>query len=180
MQDEGQHCWTLGYKFVKCGLIWFILGLFLSLGVLIYYLVGSEYPVGGDFTSHVQLWWGSPLTYSTAMTIACGLGMAIFGAACNAMFCALPGSAAATADRECGNRHAPLALANVGLILLVLCGYVGYFIIDAGWNGFYFMPHYPGKALFLCLMGGSVLIYIIGLLMAYSHLCCCCNRTTRR
>lgn len=173
---KGYHCWHLGYKFLKWGIGFFLFGLFFGFGVFIYYLAGAHYPNSAEFLSNITLWFGSPLSLSVLYLELGGLGMAAAGGACLAL--ARKESATATNEPNTGSvckhkgKHASLILCNIGLIALFITGYIGYFIIDAIWNAFYYIPIPPAKNLWIVLQGLSVLCYFIGLLIGFSSLCC--------
>ena len=166
--------WVQGYKFVKWGLRMFILGIIFGFGVLIHYLVGSEWNTTNLFLSNVTLWFGSPLSLSVAYIQLGGLGMAAIGGA-YLMAARIPH------DNHTHHRCGALTLCNIGLILLFITGYIGYFVIDLIWPGFYYIPFPLAKNLWLVLQGLSILVYLIGLIVAFTSICCvwkrCCYRT---
>lgn len=175
------HDWHYGAKFIKWGLGWFIFGTMLGLGVLIYYLVGATYNTTNTFLGNVVLWFGSPLTLSASFTQVAGLAMAVLGVA---KLLVLkwkndPSCCATTTSVPTNRGCCSLKACNFGLILLFLLGFIGYYWIDAIWNGFYYTPIIVGKNLWLFLQGGSILIFFFGFLGAFSCLCkCCCTKKT--
>ena len=57
-------------------------------------------------------------------------------------------------------------LCATGLILTFLTGYIGYFVINAIWPPFYYMPIKAGNV-WLIAQGLSILLYLIGVVLAY-------------
>lgn len=168
--------WTHGYHFLKWGLWFFIFGVIFGFGVLIHYLVGSAYNNTGEFLSNITLWFGSPLSLSVTYLQLGGLAMGILGAVAlcyNRKHEAACSTAAGTNGASCpSHKHTGLTLCIIGLIALFITGYIGYFIIDMIWPGFYYIPIQAGKNLWLILQGLSILLFLIGFIMAA---CCCCK-----
>lgn len=171
------HMWCTGAKFVKWGLGWFIFGMFFGLGVLIHYLVGSTWNTTATFLSNVTLWFGSPLAYSAGFIQAAGIAMTAIGAAFLALAgcCTSKTTTNGCCDSSCclSHKSTSLTACNLGLILLFITGYIGYFIIDAIWPGFYYTPIAAGKNLWLILQGLSVLIFWIGVILTSRCFCRC-------
>lgn len=184
------HMWCTGAKFIKWGLGWFIFGMFFGLGVLIHYLVGSSTNTTGTFLSNVTLWFGSPLAYSAGFIQAAGVAMTAIGAAFLALAgCCCrkvtngtnktsdiegyPASCCTTTSCCPSHRCGSLIACNLGLIALFITGYIGYFIIDAIWPGFYYAPIVAGKNLWLILQGLSTVIFWFGVIAASSCFCKC-------
>lgn len=161
------HDWFCGYKFIKWGLSFFIFGIIIGFGVLIHYLVGSKWNNSETFLTNMTLWFGSPLTLSASYIQLGGLAMTAIG---GAKFCVT--RLWSVDKRDFNDVHAhketALMLCNVGLIALFITGYIGYFIIDAIWPSFYYTPIMAGKNLWLILQGLSILVYLIGVLLAFN------------
>lgn len=183
MQEmKHNHIWCTGAKYIKSGISWFIAGLILSFGVLIHYLVGSSWNTTEGFLSNVTLWFGSPLSLSVTYIILGGLGLLGLGGAylAYAKCCEKPGEPVAPScctTSSCCPSHKCGALiwCNVGLFALLITGYIGYFIIDWIWGGFYYTPIASAKNLWLILQGLSILVYLIGFICA-SKCCCRCKK----
>lgn len=183
MHDElkyKHHQCHHGYHFLQWGMWIFIAGIILGFGVLIHYLVGSTYNNTGDFLSNITLWFGSPLSLSVAYLQLGGLAMAVVGAVacCLSKHSTLTatGAVCSTKDEAChshGGKNGALILCIIGLIALFITGYIGYFIIDKTWPGFYYTPIAAGKNLWLILQGLSILCFLVGIIMAVCCLCCC-------
>ena len=62
---------------------------------------------------------------------------------------------------------AALRLCAAGLIATFLTGYVGYIVINAIWPSFYYTPIKAGKNIWLIAQGLSILLYLIGVVLAY-------------
>jgi hypothetical protein len=192
------HDWLCGYKFLKWGLGFFIFGLIFGFAVLIHYLIGSDYETGSVFLRNITLWFGSPLSLSVSYLQIGGLAMAILGVAklmawhcysdascCNttnttgsACSTHTSGTTYGTVDTTT-KRSGGLTLCILGLSLLFITGFIGYFVIDAMRPGFYYAPLEQPKNLWLILQGISLLLFLFGLLSAFSCLCkSCCRKTT--
>lgn len=182
------HDWLCDYKFMKWGITFFIFGLLLGFGVLFHYLTGSKWDTSQSFLRNMTLWFGSPLSLSVAYLQLGGLGMAAIGAAkllishvCynpSANVTTTPNMNLDTTHRKKG--MGALVLCNVGMMALFLTGYLGYFIIDAMWPGFYYGPIVQGKNVWLILQGLSLVCYFVGILVAFSCLCKCCHHCCTR
>ncbi len=183
---ENKGCGHAGLCFVWWGLWFFIVGIFLGFGVLIHYLVGSSYDNSPYFLSNITLWFGSPLALSSGFLQVGGLGMAIVGglymmiSKCRTITDTTSTEATSyrTSDlKEHKHTHCctSLVLCIVGLIALIVTGYIGYYIINYIWPGFYYAPIVAGKNLWLILQGLSILVYFIGIIMAT----CCLTKCKR-
>lgn len=169
--------WCCGVKFMKWGIGFFVLGLFLSFGIFIYYLMGSRWNVAPQFLNNITLWFGSPLSLSTSYVLLGGLGMAAIGGVHLWLSSMCQESKTTTYDTHyTHHKHGILGLCIFGLFALILTGYIGYFIIDAIWPGFYYAPYYAGKNLWLVLQGLSLFCYFIGIISAYNCACKCCKQ----
>ena len=189
MDDDykNDHCFHTGCCFVKSGLWFFIIGVILGFGVLLHYIMGSSYDTSQMFLSNITLWFGSPLMLSVGYLQLGGLAMAILGilhcwkAKCHT-HCVDNTTANATANTayhangpSCcsGKKKTALTLCYIGMIALIITGYIGYFTIDWIWPGFYYLPIMIGKNVWLVLQGLSILIFLVGFIMAT---CCCCKK----
>lgn len=199
MENKCDSKWYCAYKYIKWGMGFFVFGLLVGFGVLIHYLNGSDYPTTTDFLSNITLWFGSPLVLSSGYLQVGGLAMAIVGViklikakCCCGNGCGSCGNTTSghvhtsNCPPNCGSgstyyaegsyRHrssVSLILCVVGLIALFIVGWIGYFIIDAIWPGFYYAPIDAGKNLWLILQGLSLLCFWFGILGAICH---CCKR----
>lgn len=176
------HLYCCAYKFIKWGLGFFILGILVGFGVLIHYLIGSDWNNTSEFLTNMTLWFGSPLSLSSAYLQIGGLGMVACGVAkicaykaCCEKYCsttANTNNSTTTTTYSTYNKcrgGISFALASIGLIALLIFGYIGYFIADWIWPGFYYTPINAGKNWWLVLQGLSILVYLIGIIS-----CCCC------
>jgi hypothetical protein len=152
---------NLGARFTKWGLGLFIFGVFLTLGPILHYLVGSQHDNGEMFMHNITLWWGCPWTLSVAVTQIGGLGMVAIGL--TRMVTTRLASNPPSADGSGG----PL-LCIVGILGTFLVGFPGYFVFDAIWPRFYYDPVPTGKNAWLIGQGLFIVIYFIGLLRAFN------------
>src|SRR5690349_8205804 len=122
-----------GAKFAKWGLGFFVFGVFLTFGIIGHYCVGASADVGDLFRRNVTLWWACPWTLSVAIVQGGGLGMVAIG---------LTLMMAGRAGDE-----SPLALhlSIAGLLGVFAVGYPGYFLFNATWPNFYYLPNVVGK-----------------------------------
>jgi len=49
-----------GGHFIRSGFSALFLGFVMSVGMVMHYVVGAQYPTGHDFMSNVTLWWACP------------------------------------------------------------------------------------------------------------------------
>ena len=68
-----------GGQFIRSGFSLLFLGFLMSVGMVMHYVVGAQYPTGHDFMSNVTLWWACPWTLSTAVVLGGALCMVIMG-----------------------------------------------------------------------------------------------------
>ena len=61
--------------------------------------------------------------------------------------------------------QASLWLCVVGLIAVFLTGYVGYFVVDRIWPGYYYTPVAAGKNTWLIAQALSIALYWLGIVM---------------
>ena len=152
---------STGARFTKWGLGLFIFGVFLSLGPILHYPVDSQYPTGAMFTHNITLWWGCPWTLSVAVVQIGGLGMVAFGLT-RLVSAGLSRSAAA--EQGSGG----LLLCIVGVLGVFAIGFPGYFVYDAIWPRFYYDPVPSGKNAWLLGQGFFIVVYFIGLIVAFN------------
>ena len=149
----------IGSKFIHWGLGFFIFGLIIGYGPLAHYLHGALEQVGPAFLQNVTLWFGCPWTLSVYTVQVGSLGMVAIGC----VYLHLP-----TDDLEVEQRDlAALWLCAAGLTAVFLTGYVGYFVVNAIWPSFYYVPIRIGKNVWLIAQGLSILLYLIGVVLAY-------------
>lgn len=183
-------CWHTGCCFIKSGLWFFIIGIILGFGVLVHYLMGSAYDNSPVFLSNITLWFGSPLMLSVGYLQIGGLAMALLGMLhCWKASCSVRGidrdvetgrttdtvtGKTTTANVACSttDKKSPsFMLCNAGLIALIITGFIGYYIIDWIWPGFYYAPIQIAKNIWLVLQGLSILLYLIGVIIATGSCC---------
>jgi hypothetical protein len=150
-----------GAKFTKWGLGLFIFGVFLTLGPILHYLVGSQHDNGEMFMHNITLWWGCPWTLSVAVTQIGGLGMVAVG-----LTHLVTVRIASSSVSEEGSGS--LSLCIVGVLGTFLVGFPGYFVYDHIWPRFYYDPVPAGKNAWLIGQALFIVIYFIGLLRAFS------------
>lgn len=151
----------VGARFAKWGIGLFIFGVFLSLGIIAHYCVGSHWRAAALLVQGSSLWWACPWTFSVAAVQAGGLGMVALGATL---------MTSARLAREPGASASPLSLwfCIFGLLGVFAVGYPGYFLFDALWPSFYFLPLATGKTMWLVGQGLFILLYFVGMLGAFS------------
>jgi hypothetical protein len=135
----------LGTQFIRWGLGLFIFGLIIGYGSLAYSLRGAL----------AFLPW-----MLSASTVQVGsLGMVVIGC----VYLHLPTDKLEAEERDL----AAFWLCVAGLIAVFLTGYIGYFVVNAIWPSFYVMPFKAGKNVWLIAQGLSILLYVIGVVLAY-------------
>jgi hypothetical protein len=135
----------LGTQFIRWGLGLFIFGLIIGYGALAYALRGALAFL--------------PWMLSASMLQVGSLGMVAIGC----VYLHLPRD-----DLEAEQRDlAAFWLCVAGLIAVFLTGYIGYFVVDAIWPSFYLAPIKAGKNVWLIAQGLSILLYLIGVVLAY-------------
>jgi hypothetical protein len=149
----------IGAKFIHWGLALFIFGLVIGYGPLAHYLHGAFEETGEAFLKNVTLWFGCPWTLAVYTVQVGSLGMVAIGC----VYLNLP-----TDELEAEQRDlAALWLCAAGLIAIFLTGYIGYFVVNAIWPSFYYTPIKAGKNVWLIAQGLSILLYLIGVVLAY-------------
>jgi hypothetical protein len=149
---------TTGARFAKWGLGFFVFGLFLTFGVIGHYCVGASADAGELFRRNVTLWWACPWTLSVAIVQGGGLGMVALGLT---LMSASRGTAAA---------GGPLAfwLCTPGLLGVFAVDYPGYFVFNAIWPNFYYLPDITGKNVWLLGQAFFFAVYFTGMLLAFN------------
>ncbi len=186
LRNNNPH-WICGVKFMKWGLGFFLFGILVGFGVFIHYLAGSRWNNSNAFLTNITLWFGSPLTLSVSYLQIGGLGMTAIGGI--KLLVSRLWQETESTTNTCTmstyktHGHGSLILCVAGLIALFITGYIGYFIINAIWPGFYYAPIEAGKNLWLILQGLSILCYFIGMVCGFTCLCkcccCCCKKNER-
>ena len=149
----------IGAKFIHWGLALFIFGLVIGYGPLAHYLHRALEETREAFLKNVTLWFGCPWTLSVYTVQVGSLGMVAIGC----VYLHLP-----TDDLEVEQRDlAALWLCAAGLIATFLTGYIGYFVVNSIWPSFYYTPVKAGKNVWLIDQGLSILLYLIGVVLAY-------------
>jgi hypothetical protein len=149
----------IGTKFIHWGLALFIFGLVIGYGPLAHYLHGAFEETGEAFLKNVTLWFGCPWTLSVYTVQVGSLGMMVIGC----VYLHLPSNYLEAEQRDL----AALWLCAAGLIATFLTGYIGYFVVNAIWPSFYYTPIKAGKNVWLIAQGISILLYLIGVVLAY-------------
>jgi hypothetical protein len=151
---------TTGIRFAKWELGLFIFGVFITLGIVAHYCVGSRWPNGELFMQNITLWWACPWTLSVAAVQAGGLGMVAIGL--TRML------AARVALRDLAENSTALWLCIVGLLGVFAVGFPGYFVFDAIWPSFYYSPIAAGKNAWLIGQALFIVVYLTGTVLAFN------------
>src|SRR5262245_60414852 len=115
-----------GARFANWGLGLFILGVFLTFGIIAHYCAGARWPNGALFMQNISLWWACPWKLSVAAVQGGGLGMVAMGL--TRML------AVRVSPNDAGPEHSlALWLCIFGLLGVFAVGYPGYFVFDAIW-----------------------------------------------
>jgi hypothetical protein len=149
---------TLGARFAKWGLGFFVFGLFLTFGIIGHYCVGASADAGELFKRNVTLWWACPWTLSVAIVQGGGLGMVAIGLTLM------------VAGRTGAEGSSPLALqlCIAGLLGVFAVGYPGYFVFNSIWPNFYYGPDIVGKNAWLLGQTFFFAIYFTGVILAFA------------
>jgi hypothetical protein len=151
-----------GGRFIRSGFWLLLLGLLMSFGMVLHYVVGAQYPTGEAFLQNVTLWYACPWTLSTAVVLGGALGMIAIGAiyATLARF--------EQSVRVEGMERAAWPLCTFALLAMFLTGYVGYFVVDAIWPTFYYSPIPDGKNVWLFMQLACMVVYAVGVVIAFN------------
>jgi hypothetical protein len=150
-----------GARFAKWGLGFFVFGLFLTFGIIGHYCVGASADAGELFKRNVTLWWGCPWTLSVAIVQGGGLGMVAVG---------LTLLSVGRRGGDAGASSFALMLCIVGLLGVFAIGYPGYFVFNAIWPNFYYVPDITGKNVWLLGQALFFAIYFAGMASAFFSL----------
>jgi hypothetical protein len=153
----------LGARFVEWGLGLGIFGLVLSFGVIAHYIHGALHPTGEEFLKNIGLWFACPWTLAVYTIQVGGLGMILFGAVFLFLGKTYP-------ELAVGTGRVGLWLCIVSLIAMFCSGYAGYFVVDAIWPDFYYVPVKEGKNVWLLAQAACVLCYLIGVILVWRDL----------
>src|SRR5271169_3777504 len=122
-----------GGRFIRAGFWVLFLGFVMSFGMVLHYVVGARYDTGSEFLKNVTLWFACPWTLSTAVVLGGALGMIAIGAVY-----AILGEMSPPARVE-GLEHLAGSICALALAAIFLTGYVGYFVVDHVWPGFFYV-----------------------------------------
>src|SRR5215475_10376665 len=125
---------SIGARYVRSGFWLLLLGLFMSFGMVLHYLVGARYPTGTIFLQNITLWYACPWTLSTAVVLGGALGMMVIGA----LYLTI-GKQTQVFPVGWIERGA-LVLCTISLLAMFSTGFVGYFVVDAVWPAFLLLP----------------------------------------
>jgi hypothetical protein len=148
-----------GARFGKWGLGFFVFGLILTFGVIGHYCVGASVDAGELFKRNVTLWWACPWTLSVAIVQGGGLGMVVLGL-----------TLIVTDRQRPADEHTslPLLLCIVGLLGVFAIGYPGYFVFNAVWPNFYYVPDIMGKNVWLLGQAFFLAVYCTGVVLVFN------------
>jgi hypothetical protein len=152
----------VGTRYVRWGLGLFIFGLVTGYGPWLHYMHGALEEVHEAFLKNVTLWFGCPWTLPIYVTQLGGLSMVVIGL-CYLAF----GRDGAMGSISGAERSGPV-LCAVGIIAEFVFGFPLYFAVNAVWPNFYYTPIQAGKWTWLGMQGVCILIYVMGVICAYS------------
>ena len=69
-----------GGRFIRSGFSLLFLGMVMSFGMVLHYVVNISPPIGPEFMKTILLWYACPWTLSTAVVLGGALGMIAIGA----------------------------------------------------------------------------------------------------
>ncbi|MGE8064417.1 hypothetical protein [Pseudomonas sp. NPDC089569] len=150
-----------GAGFVRSGFGMLILGMVMGLGVVGHYMVGARWDTGAEFLRNVGLWFGCPWTLSTSMVMVGAIGMIAMGSAYATLARLAKDDFAAASDL-------PRRLCKGSLVAIFLTGFIGYFVVDAFWPGFYYSPIKAGKEVWLSMQLLCMMGYLVGVILAFN------------
>jgi hypothetical protein len=149
-----------GMRFIRTGSWLVLLGMVMSFGMVMHYVVGSQYDNTDQFLKNVSVWFACPWTLSTAVVIGGAFGMMAIGVI--QAFLGKHAPAPTTSATDTARR-----LCAFALIAMFLTGYVGYFAVDAVWPTFYYSPVRQGKNFWLFMQLACMVLYTSGAFMAF-------------
>jgi hypothetical protein len=151
----------VGARFIRSGIGIFCLGLVMSFGIVGHYLVGARYDTGGEFLKNMTLWYACPWTLSTSVVLIGAVGMIAIGTA----YASLGRDGATQAIS--GTERVARIVCLWALIAMFVTGYVGYFVVDIFWPGYYYVPIKTGKAVWLLMQLTCMVAYLAGVILAF-------------
>ena len=153
-----------GSHFIRSGFWALFLGFLMSVGMVLHYVVGAQYPTGHDFMSNITLWWACPWTLSTAVVLGGALCMIVIGTVHTSLarHAGISDVGAATA--------AARWVCLLSLVAIFLTGYVGYFAVDAVWPEFYYGPVTQGKNVWLFMQLACIVLFALGTVAAFTDI----------
>ena len=154
-----------GVRFVRTGSWLVLLGMVMSFGMVLHYVVGAQYGTGEEFLKNITLWYACPWTLSTAVVLLGSIGMLAVGA-----IMVVLGKHASTGATEGRRGELARLLCTIALVGMFLTGYVGYFVVDHLWPMFYYLPVKDGKNVWLFMQLACMVLYAIGLLIAFNSI----------
>lgn len=146
----------IGVKFIHWGLGLLIFGIFIGFGIIGHYLIGAQYNTGHMFMENVTLWFACPWTLAVYSVQGGSAAMIALGT----MYIAL-GRVFAIPE---GSGKVGFLFCTVSLIAVFLTGYVGYFVVDKMYPGFYYTPIAEGKKIWLIAQALSIALYWFGVI----------------
>jgi hypothetical protein len=152
----------VGGRFIRTGFWLVFLGFVMSFGMVMHYVVGARYDTGAEFLKNVTLWYACPWTLSTAVVLGGSLGMIAIGAVY-----AVLGKMSSPAPVGRLERSA-VVICAIALFAIFLTGYVGYFVVDRFWPGYYYMPITQGKNVWLFMQLACMVLYGVGVVLAFT------------
>jgi len=144
---------VLSAAFIRWGLGLFIFSLIAGYGPFVHFLFGALDGYGGPPFKDVVLWLGSPLAAQIG-----ALGMVAIGA----VYGLLPADKLDVELRD----YAALWLCVIGLIAIVVVGYLGYYALNTIGRSFY-EGQRVRENVWLIGLGLSGAIYVVGVALAY-------------
>ena len=152
----------IGAKHVRWGLGLFIFGLVIGYGPWLHYMHGALSDVHAEFLKNVSLWFGGPWTLPVYVTQLGGLSMVVIG------LCYLAFARDSAISSIAGGERLGPTLCATGIVTEFVFGFPLYFAVDMVWPDFYYTPTDAGKWTWLGIQGVCILIYVIGVMFAYS------------
>jgi hypothetical protein len=152
----------VGGRFIRAGFWLVFLGFAMSFGMVMHYIVGARYDTGPEFLKNVTLWYACPWTLSTAVVLGGSLGMIAIGA----VYAVLGRIGSPVHAR--GLERSAVSICALSLVAIFLTGYVGYFVVDKFWPGFFYVPIGEGKNVWLFMQLACMVLYGIGVLFAFT------------
>ena len=152
----------IGGRYIRHGFWLLLLGFLMSFGIVLHYVVGARWDTGAEFLKNATLWYGCPWTLSTAVVIGGALDMIAIGTVYS-LFGKMQGD-----ERVGGSEAIALTLCKLSLGAIFLSGYVGYFVVDRIWPGFYYVPIKDGKNVWLFMQLACMVMHGAGIFLAFN------------